>query len=63
MLAVTAVLICAIDFSLGKIMAIKVKGIANSKFKYVGIFAPRKTPVTVDICQKTQSVRPPPSKW
>ena len=31
--AVTAVLICAKDFSLGKIMAIKVKGIANSKFK------------------------------
>ena len=43
MLAVTAVLICAKDFSVGKITAIKVKGIANSKFKCGGIFAPRKT--------------------
>ena len=39
MLAVTAVLICAKDFSVGKITAIKVKGIANSKFKCGGIFA------------------------
>ena len=62
MLAVTAVLICAKDFSVGKITAIKVKGIANSKFKYGGIFAPIKTPMTVDICQNTQRVRPPPSK-
>ena len=52
MLAVTAVPICAKDFSLGKIMAIKIKGIADSKFKDGGIFHPRKTPATVDICQK-----------
>ena len=52
MLAVTAVPICAKDFSLGKIMAIKVKGIANSIFKDGGIFDPRKTQATVDICQK-----------
>ena len=52
MLAVTAVLICAKDLSLGKIMAIKVKGIANSKYKDGVIFDPRKTPATVDICQK-----------
>ena len=50
--AVTAVPICAKDFSVGKITAIKVKGIANSKFKDGGKFDQRKTPATVDICQK-----------
>ena len=58
---VSALTIVGILRNNGTTIAMKVNGIANASSQFSGIVDPAITPIIVEICHASQSVRPAPS--